>query len=198
MVIDPGVEAFGVVESQLAKLNVGLAGVIATHGHVDHIASAAKLANKYQVKMWMHPDDDFMLTDAVAGLGSLSRPMLEEMGVATLDAPEQRGFLADGQSLELGGITFEIWHLPGHSPGSVNLLTRLSKGSILFTGDVLFAGSIGRTDLPGGDPALMRNSLRRLVELAPADAQCAPGHGSTTSMERELATNPYLNGSAVF
>lgn len=194
VVIDPGVDAAQIVRSTLDERKMTIGAVIATHGHIDHIASAAELANEAKVAMWMHPGDDFMLTDPVAGLGESSRGLLEELGLTELVAPNERGELADGQQLETCGLSFKIHHFPGHSPGCVNLVTQTEEAPLVFSGDVLFNGSIGRTDLPGSDPEQMRASLKRLVEVLPSEAMLAPGHGPTSSVQHELATNPFLTG----
>lgn len=198
VVIDPGVNAADVVRKTLAERNMKIGAVIATHGHIDHIASAALLANEAKVAMWMHPGDDFMLTDPVAGLGESSRGLLTELGLLSLDEPELREEFSDGQELSTCGLDFKIHHFPGHSPGCVNLVTETEQAPLVFTGDVLFNGSIGRTDLPGSDPNQMRNSLKRLVEKLPSDAMLAPGHGPTSTMQEELANNAFLTGRAGF
>jgi len=193
IVVDPGVDAQAPVIHMLADKGWGLAGVLATHGHVDHIGDAARLANRFGAPLWMHGADDYMLTRPSAGLGTQWAPYLADLlGEDALPAPEHRVDLADGGGIEAAGLRLSITPAPGHTPGSV--LARLDDdaGPLILCGDVVFAGSIGRTDLPGGDSRVMLATLRDVVSFLPGDARLLPGHGPATTMARERAVNPYL------
>lgn len=193
VVIDPGVESRHKVEELLTKHSLQLAAVVLTHGHIDHVADSAELANDHGVPVWLHPDDQFMLTEPARGLGPGSELIIASvLGTERLPAPNDLRELADGQRLEVAGLSLAVMHLPGHSPGCVVLGTEDDASPVLFSGDVLFAGSIGRVDLPGGSMSVMRNSLRRLRSQIDPETSILPGHGSSTTMARELATNPYL------
>lgn len=196
VLIDPGVEAAATVEQVVTEHNLTVVAVVGTHGHIDHIASAAPLADRYQVPLWLHPADRQLLTDPAAGLGEAAIPLLTELGLARLSEPGLLEEFHDGQAVRLAGLDFEIVHVPGHTAGSVLLRLAVPSGEpvdeIVFTGDTVFAGSIGRTDLPGGDPQAMRRSLAERVLPLPDAAALLPGHGPQTLMATERTTNPYL------
>ena len=195
VIIDPGVEAADGVRSLLAEHSLTPAAVLATHGHIDHIASAAVLADEYGVELWLHPADRHLLTDPAAGLGGDSRALLAQYLPGPFAEPERLRFFGE-EGIEVAGLEFSLSHAPGHTAGCVLLGVDYpghdQLDRIVFSGDVLFAGSIGRTDLPGGDADVMRQSLAGPV-LAIADtAAVLPGHGPQSTMARERATNPYL------
>lgn len=193
LVIDPGMAVRAEVDKILARHDFDLQGVVCTHGHVDHVADAAQLANDHRVPLWLHPADLDMLTRPALGLGPGSEVLLYQfLGTTRLPAPDDLRELSDGQRLQVAGVELLVVHAPGHTPGCVVLLADDAGAPVLFSGDVLFAGSIGRVDLPGGSMAQMRRSLRRLrCEIDPA-ASILSGHGPATTMAHELATNPYL------
>lgn len=194
VVIDPGIGARDQIESALDVAGLKLTQVICTHGHVDHVADAAELANEHRVPLWLHPADHDMLIRPALGLDPASAAWLDQLlGCTELPAPHRFRELADGQELDLAGADFRALHVPGHTPGCVVLLGVIDGTQILFSGDVLFAGSIGRVDLPGGSMSQMTGSLRRLRSEIPAETSVLPGHGPFTQMSRELAANPYLN-----
>ena len=193
VVIDPGVDALEIVEGALDENGWTLVGVIATHGHLDHIGNAADLANKHDVPMWMHSADDFMLTNPAAGLGLGSEGLVVQvMGSATLPEPNKRETMDDGDVLSVAGLDFAVQHAPGHSPGSCVLTLSDPDGPIVFVGDVVFAGSIGRTDLPRGNTAEMNRSLSSVILPLDDSARLLPGHGPMTTVGRERHTNPFL------
>jgi len=196
VVIDPGIDAAPMVTNTLAEHGWTLAGVLATHGHVDHIADAAALANRAGVPFWLHGGDAFMLARPSAGLGPESAPLLARLlGADELPAPDQFIDLSEQDTVEVAGLRLGVVPAPGHTPGCVLYRAEDDDGLVVWTGDVLFAGSIGRTDLPGGDPAAMRDSLGRILSTLPDGARLLPGHGPTTTLGRERATNPYLQPS---
>jgi len=194
LVIDPGVGAAAPVAAMLAERGWDLAGVLATHGHVDHIADAARLANQAGVPLWLHRGDDFMLTRPSAGLGPEAAPLLRQLlGADGLPEPDTLVDLARVAVVEAAGLSLDVLPAPGHTPGCV--LYRLDGGEarpVVFSGDVLFAGSIGRTDLPGGDKAAMAATLRGVVASLPAQTRVLPGHGPATTMADEFVANPFL------
>jgi len=194
VVIDPGVGSREQTEVLLARHGLWLAAVVCTHGHLDHVADAADLADAHAVPLFCHPADRVMLTDPVAGLGADSLPLIRYVlqGRSTLPEPHDLREISDGQVLELAGLRLRAIHAPGHTPGSVVFLADDAGAPVVFGGDVLFAGTIGRVDLPGGSMPTMMASLGRLVREIPAVARILPGHGPATTMARELASNPYL------
>ena len=192
VVIDPGVDAAGPVGRVLDDRGWTLAGVIATHGHVDHIGDAARLANDAGVPMWLHSADDYMLLTPSAGLGPGSRGMMQALYQDRLPAPDQRVDLANQSSIDIAGLHFDVLPAPGHTPGCVILTATTDDGPIAWTGDVVFEGSIGRTDLPGGDPSAMSRTLREVVLPRDDATRLLPGHGPSTTMRQERFANPYL------
>lgn len=198
VIIDPGAHAGPSVHQVLDEQRLRPEGIICTHGHFDHVADAAKLANEFAIPVWLHPGDRPMLTEPVLGFGPGSEPLIEQVaGTTVLPAPDDLRPMADGDQLTVAGIDLEVIHAPGHTPGCVVLRSYVGGEPLLFSGDVLFAGSIGRVDLPGGSMTQMKQSLRRLCGLIDAETGILPGHGQTTTMARELATNPYLSKEAL-
>lgn len=198
VVIDPGMQARDTVEELLQRHQLDLAAIVCTHGHIDHVADAAALGNAHQVPVHLHPADEAMLTRPALGLGFGAELMLIQLlGSARLPAPDDLRELSDGQRLELAGIALTVIHAPGHTPGCVVLRGDDEGSPVLFSGDVLFAGSIGRVDLPGGSMPQMRSSLRRLREVIDEATSILPGHGPSTTMALELAANPYLTQEAL-
>ena len=168
LVIDPGYEPETIL-SHLRRENLTLEAILLTHGHFDHVGAVKKLAAQTQCKVYIHPAEDAMPAMLTAGKLHYTH---------TYD---------EGDVLELAGLTLRVFHTPGHTPGSVCLLCQ----DVLFSGDTLFAGSCGRTDLPGGDWTTIQKSLKRLAGME-ADFTVCPGHGEATTLSREKATNPYL------
>jgi glyoxylase-like metal-dependent hydrolase (beta-lactamase superfamily II) len=156
--------------------------------------SVTPVAGTYDATAWIHPCDRHLLSDPMAGLSRETASMLLGQQVEFAE-PDDVAELSDGQRLELAGLPFVVDHAPGHTEGSVAFRTPYDArdvSEVMFSGDLLFAGSIGRTDLPGGDHAAMLRSLREKVLTLPDDVVVLPGHGEQTTIEQERRTNPYL------
>lgn len=201
VVIDPGQDAADGVAQVVAEHRLKPVAVMATHGHVDHVWSVAPLAGAYDTAAWIHPADRHLLTDPMAGLSPESRGLVAGLGgTAHFVEPDDVRELSDGVALELAGVRFEVGHTPGHTQGSVVFRSPYpgpeDVPEVMFAGDLLFAGSIGRTDLPGGDHAQMLTSLATAVLPLDDRVVVLPGHGPQTTIGRERATNPYLTDLA--
>ena len=196
VVIDPGMQAADTVEKFLDERHLELAGVLLTHGHVDHCAQAAVLADRHDVPVWVHPADREMITHPDQGLSPEMAGQLHQLiGDAPLAGPQKLNGYAPDTPVELAGLSIRVIPAPGHTPGSVLLGVDTDNDPVLFTGDVLFAGSIGRSDFPCGDDQTMRTTLRDVVRHLPPNTRVLPGHGPATTVADELANNPYLTAS---
>ena len=194
VVIDPGKDAAQGVAEVVREHGLKPVSVLVTHGHVDHMWCVAPVAGTYDATAYIHPADRHLLADPLAGMSADSAGMLLG-GKYEFAEPDDVAELADGQRLELAGLELVVDHTPGHTRGSVTVRTPYHQqdvAEVMFSGDLLFAGSIGRTDLPGGDHPTMLRSLRSKVLTLPDDIVVLPGHGEQTSIGRERATNPYL------
>ena len=195
VVIDPGMDAAPGIADVVREHRLKPVAVLLTHGHVDHMFSVTPVAGTYDATAWIHPDDRHLLTDPLAGISAESAGMLLG-GKYEFTEPDDVRELSDAAELELAGLRFVVDHTPGHTEGSVTFRTpyddRDDISEVMFSGDLLFAGSIGRTDLPGGDHPTMLRSLADKVLPLPDDVVVLPGHGEQTSIGRERATNPFL------
>jgi glyoxylase-like metal-dependent hydrolase (beta-lactamase superfamily II) len=195
VVVDPGKDAAAGVAEVVREHRLKPVAVLLTHGHVDHMWSVTPVAGTYDATAWIHPGDRHLLADPVAGLSRESAAMLLG-GDYEFTEPDDVRELGDGDALELAGLRFVVDHTPGHTEGSVTFRTPYDDSAdvseVMFSGDLLFAGSIGRTDLPGGDhPTMLRSLVTKVLPL-PDDIVVLPGHGGQTSIGRERATNPFL------
>ena len=193
VVIDPGIGVGPQLDEVIAQHRLHPVAVLLTHGHFDHTFSVLPVCQAREVPAYIHPADRGQLSDPWSGVGiAVGTPLF---GMLTFAEPDDVRELADGDTVSLAGLDFGVRHTPGHSAGSVVFgLTAPSAAdsAVLFSGDLLFAGSIGRVDLPGGSMAAMESSLRHVI-LPMDDATLVhPGHGPSTTIERERATNPYL------
>jgi hydroxyacylglutathione hydrolase len=196
VVVDAGMDAAEAVKRLLADSNRTPVAVLATHGHLDHVADAHTVADAYGLPVWIHPADRHLLSDPVSGLSPELGPLVSSLyGSETLPEPADVREWEDADWHGFAGLRWTVLHAPGHTPGSVLLHASDGVGSCLFSGDVLFAGSIGRTDLPGGSMSQMVASLRDEVVTLPYNLTVLPGHGRSTSIGRECTTNPYLQPS---
>jgi glyoxylase-like metal-dependent hydrolase (beta-lactamase superfamily II) len=194
VVVDPGQDSARGIADIVAEHRLKPVAVLLTHGHLDHMWSVTPVAGTYDSTAWIHPADRHLLTDPMAGISSESAAMLLG-GKYEFTEPDDVAELADGQRLELAGLEVVVDHTPGHTAGSVTFRTPYDRdevSEVMFSGDLLFAGSIGRSDLPGGDHATMLETLRHKVLALPDDIAVLPGHGEQTSIGRERATNPFL------
>jgi glyoxylase-like metal-dependent hydrolase (beta-lactamase superfamily II) len=199
VVIDPGKDSAAGVADVVREHRLKPVAVLVTHGHIDHMWCVAPVAGTYDATAWIHPSDRHLLANPMAGMSPETSQMLLG-GDYTFAEPDDVQELKDLQELELAGLRFVVDHTPGHTEGSVTFRSpyapHISGGSdiseVMFSGDLLFAGSIGRTDLPGGDhPTMLRSLATKVLPLAD-DVVVLPGHGEQTSIGRERATNPYL------
>jgi glyoxylase-like metal-dependent hydrolase (beta-lactamase superfamily II) len=183
VLVDPGDEADRIL-AMVRDAKVTVDAIWLTHAHVDHIGGIAAIRRELDVPVLLHPLDLPYYT-------SLSARAAELYGLDFEQPDGPHGELADAQELRCGALRFAVMHVPGHAPGHV----AFSGHGVSFGGDLLFAGSIGRTDLPLADPAAMNRSLARYTEL-PGETIVYPGHGPRTTIERERRTNPFLTGVA--
>lgn len=168
VVIDPGYEP-EIILSYLREKDLTLQAILLTHGHFDHVGAVRELAAQTDCRVYINPKD-------------LSMPPMLTAGPLYYT-----NTYGEGDQLDIAGISFRVLETPGHTPGSVCLITENN----IFSGDTLFRGSCGRTDLPGGDYRAMTESLKRLAALR-EDYNVYPGHGSNTTLAWEQKTNPYL------
>ena len=193
VIVDPGQDAVEPITETLREHRLDPVAVLLTHGHFDHTFSVAPVCDGNDVPAWIHPEDREMLADPLKGL---SREAVAFFGGRLeLREPREVRELVDGARLDLAGLTMTVDHTPGHTRGSVVFRSDTDDGGrVMFAGDTLFAGSIGRTDLPGGDHATMLRTLAHKVLTLDDDTVVLPGHGPATTIGRERATNPFLTG----
>ena len=200
IVVDPGQRAMGPLRRILDENRLTPAAVLLTHGHIDHMWSAQKVADTYGCATYIHPADRFMLSDPIKGFGAGFFAGVGRGAVAAMfREPRQVVELdRDGDKIELGGITVAVDHTPGHTQGSV--VFRVDGGvgsgpeSVAFTGDTLFKQSVGRTDLPGGSGRDLLESIVTKLLVLDDDTLVLPGHGERSTIGLERRTNPFLEG----
>jgi hydroxyacylglutathione hydrolase len=204
VIVDPGMDAADGVADVITRYRLHPVAALLTHGHLDHMFSVTPLCRQYEAVCWVHPDDRHLLIDPLRAMGEETRVLLSRLtgSTAQFAEPDDVRELSDGVTISVAGVDFEAIHAPGHTAGSVMFRAPYEDeeadsaaaevDSALFSGDVLFAGSIGRTDLPGGSQADMLRSLRTKVLPLPDSVAVLPGHGPQTTMARERAGNPYL------
>jgi glyoxylase-like metal-dependent hydrolase (beta-lactamase superfamily II) len=181
IVIDPGDEAPRLLEA-LETLELGVAAILLTHTHFDHVGAVAPLARATGADVWCPEIEVPVLADIMR--------FVPWPGFGPFDSYDADHTVAGGEQLELAGFEIDVLFTPGHSPGHVTYAIPAEQA--IFSGDVLFQGSIGRTDLPGGDHATLMRSLATLVEALPDETVVYPGHMGNTTIGRERATNPFL------
>jgi hydroxyacylglutathione hydrolase len=197
VVVDPGMDAVEPLAQLLREDGLKPVAVVLTHGHLDHTFSVLPVCDGYDIPAYLHPADNGMLADPARWHGPALAPLLA--GVRLPDPSEVRP-LDDGAVLDLAGVRLTVRHAPGHTEGSVvfsiDLGPEFDGAPGLLAGDVLFAGSVGRVDLPGGSWDAMLRSLRDVVLPLDDATVVLPGHGPATTIGRERATNPYLAEAA--
>lgn len=204
LVVDPGIGVEDTLRDVLSEHRLRPAAVLLTHGHLDHVYSVAAVCGG-DTAAYIHSEDRYRLVDPLATMDPGTLAMMEQQfgRRATWREPETVVEVTNRERITVAGLGLEVLHAPGHTEGSVMFgLDVVPEGlpateeidRTMLSGDVLFAGSIGRTDLPGGDDAAMQRSLRDVVLPLPDSTLVLTGHGPATTMRRERGTNPYLRG----
>ena len=181
VVIDPGDELERLMKP-IEELDLTVEGILITHCHFDHVGAVQPLAKATGAEVWCPEGELHVLADI--------NSYVRMPGFGPFESYEAEHSVSGGQTLEMAGMTLDVIDTPGHSPGHVTYSVR--GHDALFSGDVLFEGSVGRVDLPGGDWPTLLDSIRTLVDGHPGEAQVFPGHGRPTTLARELASNPFL------
>lgn len=185
MIIDPGCNTPSeneTLRSYIREKNLRPLAVILTHGHVDHILGVPFCCAEWSIPVWIHRDD--------VGLYSQAPVYGQVFGLKVNSLPEPDKYIDEGEKLQCGEITLEILHVPGHSPGGIAFY--IPEEHVLFPGDILFNGSIGRTDLPGGNHQRLVDGIRNKLLVLPGETIIWPGHGPATTIEDEKSGNPFL------
>jgi len=190
VVVDPGIGVEPELDALLREHRLKPVAVLLTHGHLDHTFSVAPVCGARGIPAWIHPGDRELLTDPMKGLSPETRTMFG--GRLQWSEPDDIALLDPASPLELAGLSLRVDFSPGHTPGSVVFETE----GTMFSGDLLFAGSIGRTDLPGGSWEQMQESLARVVLTRDDEVVVHTGHGPSTTIGRERRTNPFLQDLA--
>ncbi|MET0206856.1 MAG: MBL fold metallo-hydrolase [Thermoleophilaceae bacterium] len=181
LIVDPGDEADKLLGA-IDALGVTLDGIVLTHTHFDHVGAVAPVAKATGAEVWVPEVEAFVLAD-------INR-FVPWSGIGPFESYDAEHKLEGGERLELAGFGIDVLSTPGHSPGHVTF--SIPDEAAVFSGDVLFQQSIGRTDLPGGDHATLLESIRMLIDTLPAETTVYPGHMGITSLGAERATNPFL------
>ncbi|HEX2161697.1 MAG TPA: MBL fold metallo-hydrolase [Thermoleophilaceae bacterium] len=181
LIVDPGDEAERLLAA-IGELGVTLDGILLTHTHFDHVGAVAPLAKATGAEVWVPEIEKPVLADINSYV-----PWPEFGPFESWDAEHT---LTGGERLELAGFEIDVLFTPGHSPGHVSF--HIPAEQAIFSGDVLFQGSVGRTDLPGGDPQVLMETLKSLAETLPDETSVHPGHMGMTTIGAERATNPFL------
>ncbi len=181
LIVDPGEEAPKLLNA-IEQLGVALDGILLTHTHFDHVGAVAPVARATGAEVWVPEIEKPVLADI--------NSFVPFPGFGPFESYDAEHTLTGGEKLELAGFEIDVLFTPGHSPGHVTF--SIPDEQVLFSGDVLFQGSVGRTDLPGGDWATLLESIRTLVDSFPAETTVYPGHMGITTLGAERATNPFL------
>lgn len=188
IVVDPGFEPDLILEF-LSENGLKLEAIVNTHGHVDHMAGNAEMKRAFpEAPILIGAGDAIMLTDAVVNMSA-------NYGMPVVSPPADR-LLKEGELLSLAGIALEVFDIPGHSPGHVVYLIRETKPITVIGGDVLFRGSVGRTDFPGGSFETLKANIERVLWPLSPDSVVYPGHGPVTTVGHEKETNPWVGAGS--
>jgi hydroxyacylglutathione hydrolase len=193
VVVDPGIGIEPRLDEVLREHRLRPVAVLLTHGHIDHTFSVTPVCGARGIPAYIHSADRELLADPIKGLRAETRAMF---GGLEWSEPEDIAELSDGVVIRLAGLEITVDHAPGHTRGSVMFRLPGEQTQTLLSGDVLFAGSIGRTDLPGGSYEQMLKSLATKCLTLPDETVVLPGHGSSTTIGRERAANPFLAEAA--
>lgn len=183
LLVDPGDEADRLLD-EISSRGLSLSGILLTHTHFDHVGAVAPIATATGAQVWCPEIERAVLADIMS--------FVPWPGFGPFESWEAENLVSGGETLTLAGIDLDVMHTPGHSPGHVTFIG--DGGRTVISGDVLFQGSVGRVDLPGGDWPTLEDSLRRLVGAVGPDAVVHPGHGPATTIGAELRSNPFLAG----
>lgn len=181
--LDPGDEVAALLD-RVRELKLTIEAIVFTHGHLDHVYYAEQAREALKVPTYLHPDD--------WELARMAAQQARMFGLPPGPVPTIDRALPVGESVELAGLAFAVHHTPGHSPGSVTLISHAER--VVLVGDLVFAGSVGRTDLPGCSQAALEDSIARVILPLPDDYRLYPGHGPTTTVGQERRSNPFLRG----
>jgi hydroxyacylglutathione hydrolase len=181
LIVDPGDEADKLLAA-IEGLDVTLDGILLTHTHFDHVGAVAPVARATGAEVWVPRLESFVLADI--------NSFVPWPGFGPFESYDAEHVLEGGERLELAGFEIDVLFTPGHSPGHVTF--SIPDEAAVFSGDVLFQGSVGRTDLPGGDWGTLLESIRLLVDRLPPETAVYPGHMGTTTLGAERASNPFL------
>lgn len=200
VIVDPGQDSIDRVHEIVRDNKLAPAAVLLTHGHMDHVWSVAPVSRDFDIPAVIHTADRYRLADPAGSSLVAAREQLLAMTKDSLELTEPSDIQLlddDTTEVEVAGIRLGVRHAPGHTEGSVVFdLLFDADPDVLFSGDVLFQGSIGRTDLPGGDPSAMDDSLRRVIWPMDDDVIVLPGHGGQTTIGSERSANPFLQAAA--
>jgi hydroxyacylglutathione hydrolase len=193
IIVDPGYHVAGRLDEIIAKHRLHPAAVVLTHGHLDHVFSVFPVCQANDVPAYIHSADRSAIGDPWTAVGLPVGSPIFGLENLTFAEPDDVRELSDADHLEIAGLTLTVRHAPGHTQGSVVFDAPIDdQQRVLFAGDVLFAGSIGRTDLPGGSMAAMNESLKNVILPMADDIIVLPGHGPQTTIGQERLTNPFL------
>ena len=184
IVFDPGSEGKRLVQ-EIQSLHVQPLAILLTHAHFDHIGAVDDVRDAFRIPVYIHEQEQDWLTDAAKN-GSAHFPL------GTITARPAEHIINHEGTLTIGSFSFDMFETPGHSPGSISYY--LPSAHVVFSGDALFQGSIGRTDLPGGDYEQLMDSIHKKLLTLPEETNVAPGHGPETTIAAEMASNPFLSG----
>lgn len=193
IVIDPGMDSIELLKTRLSENGLKPVAVLLTHGHIDHMWAVTPVADGYGIPAYIHASDRHLLSDPLAGVGLQAQELVNQLGAEFVE-PARVEMFSHATTLEIAGMSISIEPAPGHTQGSVifRLNAGTDTGPRMFSGDVLFKGSIGRTDLPGGNHETMLQSLAAVIIPSAPETVVHCGHGPDTTIKNELAQNPYL------